>query len=100
MWYWSTVLLLVLVSNAFTQDVRYNFDKNTNFSNFKTYKWVSFKDAPKLNDLAEKQIMDAVDAELAIKGLTEVNDDNANLYIGYQGAVSQEKEFTSFSSGW
>jgi len=55
---------------AFGQDVRYNFDKNADFSKFKTYKWVSIKDAPKVNDLTEKQIIAAVDAELAAKGLT------------------------------
>lgn len=92
-------LLLVAVS-ALGQDVRYNFDKNANFSQFKTYKWVVLKDAAKVNDLAQKQIMAAVDAELATKGLTKVEEDAANLYIGYQAGIGQEKQFTSFSSDW
>lgn len=91
---------MLLATSVLAQDVRYNFDKNADFQTFKTYKWVSLKDAPKVNDLAEKQIMDAVDAELAAKGLTKVNDDSANLYVGYQAAINQEKEFSSFSSGW
>ena len=82
------------------QDVRYNFDKNANFSKFKTYKWVALKDAPTVNDLVSKQIMSAVDAELATKGLTKVDDDSANLYIGYQAGIGQEKQFSSFSSDW
>ena len=96
----SVMWLLLAVGVAFGQDVRYNFDKNTDFSKFKTYKWVSIKDAAKLNDLVDKQIMDAVDAELATKGLTKVGDDSANLYIGYQAAIGQEKQFTSYSSDW
>ena len=30
---------------GFAQDVRYNFDKEANFSAYKTYKWVKIKDA-------------------------------------------------------
>jgi hypothetical protein len=92
--------LLFVVSGAAAQDVRYNFDKEADFSQFKTYKWVSLKDAPKLNDLVEKQIMAAVDSELATKGLTKIDDDSANLFVGYQAAVGQEKQFTSFSNDW
>src|SRR5246500_2447501 len=96
----SVMGLLLVATAAFSQDVRYNFDKNADFSKFKTYKWVTLKDAAKVNDLVGKQIMDAVDGELATKGLTKVTDDNANLYIGYQAGVGQEKQITSFSSGW
>ena len=92
--------LLLVTASAIAQDVRYNFDKNADFSKFKTYKWVSLKDAPTVNDLVNKQIIDAVDAELATKGLTKVTDDSANLYIAYQAGVGQEKQFTSFSSDW
>ena len=96
----STLILFLAIGCAFGQDVRYNFDKDTNFSKFKTYKWVILKDAPTANDLVTKQLKDAVDAELATKGLTKVDDDTANLFIGYQAGVGQEKQFTSFSSDW
>jgi len=96
----SAVGLLLTTTSALGQDVRYNFDKNADFSKFKTYKWVALKDAATVNDLVGKQIIAAVDAELATKGLTKVDDDSANLYIGYQAGVGQEKQFTSFSSDW
>jgi len=92
--------ILLAAATVSGQDVRYNFDKNTEFSKFKTYEWVILKDAPVANDLVSKQIRDAVDKELATKGLTKVNDDSANLFIGYQAGVGQEKEFTSFNSSW
>jgi hypothetical protein len=85
---------------ATAQDVRYNFDKNTDFSRFKTYKWVILKDATPLDNLADQQVKDAVDAQLAAKGLTKVDSDSADLYVGYQAAVGQEKEFTSYNTGW
>jgi len=96
----TLVGLLLAAGAALGQDVRYNFDKNANFSKFKTYKWVTIKDAAKVNDLTDKQIIAAVDAELATKGLTKTSDDSANLYIGYQAGIGQEKQFTSFSSDW
>ena len=96
----STLILFLATSCAFGQDVRYNFDKDINFSKFKTYKWVILKDAPTANDLVAKQLKDAVDADLATKGLTKIDDDTANLFIGYQAGVGQEKQFTSFSSDW
>jgi len=96
----SVVWLLLTAGSAVGQDVRYNFDKNTDFSKFGTYKWVTIKDAAPVNDITDKQIMAAVDAELATKGLMKVGDDTANLYIGYQAAVGQEKQFTSYSSDW
>ena len=92
--------VLLAASAAVGQDVRYNFDKNTDFSRFKTYKWVDLKNAARVNDLVDKQIKAAVDANLAGKGLSRVDGDSADLYIGYQAAVGQEKEFTSYSSDW
>ena len=95
-------LVFVLAGSAsvFAQDVRYNFDKESNFSSFHTYKWVTIKDATKLSDLADRQVKAAVDAELEKKGLRKSDSDTADLYIGYQAAVGQEKEYTSFDSGW
>jgi len=96
----SFITLLVAMGSSFAQDVRYNFDKSADFSKFKTYKWVPIKDASKVSDLVDKQIKEAIDAELATKGLTKVDGDDANLYIGYQPAVGTEKQFNSYSTGW
>jgi hypothetical protein len=92
--------ILLAVSSLSAQDVRYNFDKNTDFSRFKTYKWVALKDAPKVDNLLDKQIKEKIDEELATKGLQRVEDDSANLYIAYQVGVGQDKQFSSYSSGW
>ncbi len=88
------------VGSVFAQDVRYNFDRNTDFSQFKTYKWVQIKGADQLNDMADRQLKQAVDAELLTKGLQNSDSDDADLYIGYQAAISQEKQFTSYSTDW
>jgi hypothetical protein len=96
----SGLLLLIVAGSAAAQDVRYNFDKEADFTKFKTYKWVPIQGATQVNDLLDSQIKGAIDAELAKKGLSKVEGDNADLLIGYQAAVTQEKEFNSYSSGW
>jgi Domain of unknown function (DUF4136) len=93
-------LLLTSAGTALAQDVRYNFDKQADFTQFKTYKWVVIKGANQLSDLADKQVKTAVDTELAKKGLTRSDSDTADLFIGYQAGVGQEKEYTSFDTGW
>jgi hypothetical protein len=97
------LILVVLfggVLGAYAQDVRYNFDKNADFAKYKTYKWVEIKGADRPNQLVQKQITDALDAELAKKGLTKTDGENADLYIAYQTAIGTEKEFTSYNTGW
>jgi hypothetical protein len=96
----SLVLLLTGASHALAQDVRYNFAKEANFATFKTYKWVPIKGAQPLSDLVDSQIKSAVDAELGKKGLMKSDSDSADLYVGYQAAVNQEKQYTSFNDSW
>jgi Domain of unknown function (DUF4136) len=93
-------LSVLALGSAVAQDIRYNFDKDTDFSKFKTYKWVELKGATQMNDIVDKDIKAAIDTELATKGLTKTEDDSADLYIGYQGDIGQEKQFTSYDSSW
>ena len=100
-------LMLALVAlctlggiSAIAQDVRYDFDKDKDFLKYKTYKWVSVPGADKPDDLTAKQLTAAIDADLAKKGLTRTDADNADLYIDYQTAISAEKEYTAYNSGW
>jgi hypothetical protein len=95
----TAAALLLLAGHAIAQDVRYNFDKEADFSKFKTYKWVDIKDAQKPNDIVDKQIKETVDTQLATKGLSKVDGD-ADLLIGYQVAIGTEKQFTSYNSDW
>jgi len=82
------------------QDVRYDFDKDQDFSKYKTYKWVPIKGADQPDDLTAKQITGAIDEVLAKKGLTKTDSDTADLYIGYQTAIGTEKQYTSYNTGW
>ena len=96
----ALVLLMFGALGVLAQDVRYDFDKNKDFSKYKTYKWVPIKGADQPDDLTGQKLTAAVNAELATKGLTMTDSDTADLYVGYQTAIGSEKQFTSYNTGW
>lgn len=96
----AATLLLGSVTAAVAQDVRYNFAQGEDFSKYKTYKWIDVKGSDHANDLTEKQIKQAIDTELATKGLQKTDSDTADLYVGIQTAIGTEKQFTSYNTGW
>jgi hypothetical protein len=82
-----------LAINAKGQDVRYNFDSTADFSKFKTYKWVTMMSEAPIDKLTDEQIKAALDAALARKGLTKVDTDPADLFIGYQTTEHIKEQF-------
>src|SRR5437016_7568262 len=96
----TVALFLSSVTPAVAQDVRYDFDKDKDFSKYKTYKWVPIKGADLPDELTQKALTSAIDTELAAKGMTKTDSDNADVLVGYQTALGQEKEYTSYNTGW
>lgn len=95
--------LLWLLSGAtavIAQDVLYNFAQDADFSKYKTYKWVNIGEAQKLDESIAKEITHTIDTELAKKGLTKTEADNADLYVGYQAAFGSERELHDLGVGW
>jgi hypothetical protein len=93
-------LLVGGVTSTVAQDVRYNFAQGEDFSKYKAYKWVDLKGVDHADQLTEKQIKEAIDANLATKGLQKTDSDTADLYIDIQTAIGTEKQFTSYNTGW
>src|SRR6201984_2240195 len=90
-------LLVVTAGPLAAQDVHYNFMPGADFSKYRTYKWVNTGDAHP-DQIMDAQIKQAVDSQLASKGMTKTDDDKADLYIGYQTAVNQEKQWDVWGS--
>jgi hypothetical protein len=96
----SVALVLGLAATpALAQDVTYNAMPGTDFAKYKTYKWVAIEGAAHPDQIVDQQIKQAIDAQLAAKGLTKTEDDKADLYVGYQVAVNQEKEWNAYGMG-
>jgi hypothetical protein len=99
----ALLLPLVLVfaaGPAAAQDVSYNFDQDTDFSKFKSYKWVDIKSVQQVDYATTRQITFVIDAELAKKGLLKTDSDHADLYIGYQTALSRQTAWMAYRDGW
>jgi len=81
------------------QDVKYNFMPGTDFSKYHTYKWVNIEGGAHPNQIMDQEIKQSVDSQLASKGLTKTDNDKADLYVGYQIAVDQEKQWNAWGTG-
>lgn len=89
---------LLTAACAYGQDVHYNYDRSANFAAYKTYKWVEIPGGSVPDRLIDQAIKQAADEQLALKGLTKV-EENADLYIGYQVVVNLEKSIDLYSTG-
>jgi hypothetical protein len=81
------------------QGTNYDFDKNANFYNYKTYKWVSIPSSEQLDELTTGQLLGTLQVELAKKNLTKTDGENADLYIGYQVTSGKQKPSQSEKIG-
>lgn len=97
----ARTLVAIVASGAalLAQDVTYNYDQGTDFTKFKTYRWVEIKDSVHPNQLTDQQIKQSIEGQLAQKGLTKAAGDQADLLVGYQVSVNQEKQINAYNTG-
>ena len=100
----AAAVLLLWSASASARDVKYNFMAGTDFSKYKTYKWVRVPNAEYPNQILDQQIMQSIDAQLALKGLSKTESDTPDLYVVYQAAIRHEQQWSSYSTdmggGW
>ena len=92
-------LAVLLGQGLIAQQVHYNFMPGTDFSKYHTYKWVEIPGGIHPNQIIDQEIKQAVNNTLATKGLTLATGDTADLYVGYQCSVDQEKQWNAWGSG-
>ena len=83
------ISLLALAPFTYAQKVKVTYDKNINFSKFKTYAWVAGTPvaSPQWNTL----IRDNIDSHLKEKGLAEIADPkSADLLVNYHAASNTD----------
>jgi hypothetical protein len=84
---------------ALAQDVNVNYVPGTDFTKYKTYKWVEIQGAEKPDQILDTQIKQAIDKALTAKGLAKAAGDTADLAIGYQVALTQQQQWNTYSTG-
>jgi Domain of unknown function (DUF4136) len=98
----SQSLLIPMVfaaSGLYAQQVHYNFMPGTDFSKYHTFKWVDIPSNVHPNQIISQEIKDAVNNTLTAKGLTQATGDTADLYVGYQCSVDQERQWNAWGTG-
>jgi len=91
--------ILLFCELGLAQQTTFNYMPGTNFSQFHTFKWVTIPGGPHPDQIVDQEIQNAVVSQLTAKGLTQTSEDNADLYVGYQVAVDQEKQWNAFGTG-
>ena len=94
------MLLLCFSISGIAQKVQYNYLPGTDFSKYKTYKWVRVEKGSYPNQLLDEQIRRSIDAQFRTKGLTMVADDSpSDLAVVYQVAIDKSQEWNAYSTG-
>src|SRR5271170_3891588 len=88
----ALVFALLACTLTPAQDVSTNAMPGTDFSKYHTYKWVTIEGATQPNQILDAQIKQSIDSQLAAKGLMKTDGEKADLFIGYQASIDQEKQ--------
>jgi hypothetical protein len=90
-----TVFFLAMLGVSFAQHVKTDFDHQANFSQYKTYSWQEIKP---VNSLWDARIKNAVDAQLAAKGWTQV-ESGGDIAIVAIKTTQTERTLQTFYNG-
>src|ERR1700719_4554367 len=92
--------LMVMLGSAFGQHIQTDFDHQAVFSQYKTYSWQEIKPA---NSLWDARIKNAVDAQLAAKGWTQVDSGGDVSVVAIKTTQTQrslQTFYDGFGGGW
>ena len=93
------LLFLLVLSSCSSVKVASDFDKNADFSQYKTYAFYkSGIDKVEISDLDKRRILAAIDTELASKGFTK--SENPDLLINIFTKSRQQVDVNQFNAGW
>jgi hypothetical protein len=95
----TVTVLIITAGQVSAQDITYNSMPGTDFSKYHTYKWVEIPGGAHPNQIVDAEIKQAVDTQLSEKGLTKTDGEKADLYVGYQIAVDQQKQWNAYGMG-
>jgi hypothetical protein len=95
----AMAFILLAAGTTAAQDIKTNYMPGTDFSRFKTYKWVAIQGVEQPDQILDQQIKQAIDAQLVLKGMTKTGDDKADLYVGYQLSITHEQQWNAYGTG-
>lgn len=92
----KSLLLLLLVVSCAPVHVNYDYEKGTDFTQYKTYNYYSNMETG-LNELDTKRLLDVLDEKLTTKGITL--SETPDFYINIQSSEFQEAQRNTVGVG-
>jgi hypothetical protein len=80
------------------QDVKYNYMPGTNFASYHTYKWVDCG-GKHPDQIMNQEITQDVNQQMSLKGFSQVTNGNADLFVCYQIALDQQRQWNAYGMG-
>lgn len=91
------LMAVCLTGIATAQKVVSQYDRATDFSKFKTYKWIIIQGTTP-NQIMAQNIVGLVNTALGEKGLLQ-SEGNTDLLVGFQTSVDQQRQINRFNNG-
>jgi hypothetical protein len=88
----------ITVSCSATYDVKYDYDRQAQFSDFMTYDWMQAPENTRVNNLVVQRIKNAVNAELKAKGLT-MTSNNPDVLIAEHHEKRDQLQISTWGYG-
>jgi len=92
--------ILLMLYSCSTISVVVDFDRQTDFSKFKTYKWIKQKSSEQSNDLQNdlnrKRFAQAIEKELSGKGFQRVTDVKPDFKVVYHLRFEKRLDISSY----
>ena len=93
-----TAVGLLLATTGCDLKTNVDYDRGADFSLVKSYAWYD-QENPKISDLDHRRIVSAIEANLAKKGLQQV-DSNPDVYVTYYGDDNEQTVIDTTHHGY
>jgi hypothetical protein len=95
----AVTAMALLGTSAAAQEVSYDLDRSADFSSLHDYVWI--RGTPVNDDLNHRRIVEAIDEQLAAKGLHRTTErEAADVLIAYHAVFARDLAVHAMSSGW
>jgi hypothetical protein len=97
--------LALLILGCSSVTVKTDYDREYDFSEFKTYRWASAQeinpdDELARNPLVQKRVMEAVDRTLAAKGMQKVESEDVDVVVLAHAGSKEKMQVTQTGGGY
>jgi hypothetical protein len=93
------LLLLIITASCSSVSVNSDYDKNVDFSSYKTYAFYKTGiDKVEISDLDKRRILRAIEEQMAAKGFTK--SENPDLLVNIFTKSREQVNVNQFNTGW